>query len=604
MNDDKTLLIKAKIYSLLDLALSVPISYSDTNLSSHIEEGKINIFQATVKSSNSYGNKLYIELYLPKFNLYIKGIFFRVTPYHFKSFAIGSEHYIQGKIERYNDNLQISQPKSIKTINKISPKYKSNIKQNELIYLIERYISKQSLLNEGLNEKEVNTILTLHNPKSINDIYSEKEYKDEILNDLKFIEAFNHIKKLSKKKRDYPPITTLNGDISGFINALEFELTPEQIKVIDDIERDFKSTTKATRRMVVGDVGSGKTMIILASIMIAYPHKSILMAPTSILAQQLYDEAQKHLPNHIKSTLIMQGSKKSGDLDKFDVIIGTHALLYRDDLPKAPLVMVDEQHRFGSKQRQDLENMMNSNDKKAHYIQFSATPIPRTQAMMNSAMIDVSLITSTPFKKDIESIIIGKNDFKELLSHIEYEISLNHQVVIIYPLVEASEKIEYQSLDESIEFWQSRFKNFYYTHGKDKNKEATLIEFREKGNILLATTVIEVGISLPRLTTIVIVGAERLGLASLHQLRGRVGRNGLKSRCYLYTNNLPNGRLEQFSKTTSGFDIALLDLKYRKSGDVLDGSIQSGVKNRWLDMASDEEIILKAKNRISKNNLP
>ena len=595
--DDIALLRKAKIYSLLDLALNVPISYNDTTLSSNIEEGKINIFQATIKSSNSYGNKLYIELYLPKFNIYIKGVFFRVTPYHFKSFNIGSEHYIQGRVERYNNTLQISQPKSIKTINKISPKYKSSIKTDELLYLIEKYISKQSLLNEGLNDKEVDTILTLHNPKSINDIYNEKEYKYEILNDLKFIEAFNHIQKLYKKKRDYPPITTLNGDISEFINSLEFELTPEQIKVIDDIERDFKSTTKATRRMVVGDVGSGKTMIILASIMMAYPNKSILMAPTSILAQQLYDEAQKHLPKYIKSTLIIQGVKKSEDLDNFDVIIGTHALLYRDDLPKAPLVMVDEQHRFGSKQRQDLENMMSSDNKKAHYIQFSATPIPRTQAMINSTIIDVSLITSTPFKKDIESIIISKNNFKELLSHIEYEISLNHQVVIIYPLVEASEKIEYQSLDESIEFWQKRFQNLYYTHGKDKNKEDTLLEFREKGDILLATTVIEVGISLPRLTTIVIVGAERLGLASLHQLRGRVGRNGLKSRCYLYTNNLPNSRLERFANTTSGFDIALLDLKYRKSGDILDGSIQSGIKNRWLDMASDENIIREAKSR-------
>ncbi|SHO80510.1 ATP-dependent DNA helicase RecG [hydrothermal vent metagenome] len=598
MNDDKALLTKAKIYSLLDLALNIPISYSDTTLSSNIEYGKKNILQAVVKSINSYNNKLYIEFYLPKFDRYIKGIFFRVTFYHFKIFVIGSEHYIEGKVELYGEKLQINQPKSLQNINRINPKYKTNLKQNEIIYLIERYISKQSLLNEGLNEIEVDTILKLHNPNTIDEIYNEKEYRDDILKVLKFVEAFNHIKKLSKKKRDYPPMKTLNGDIREFINNLEFKLTPEQIKVINDIERDLKSPKKATKRMVVGDVGSGKTMVILASIMMSYPNKSILMAPTSILAQQLYDEAQKHLPNHIKSVLIMQGAKKSGDLEEFDVIIGTHALLFREDLPSAPLVMVDEQHRFGSKQRQRLENMMGNSDKKAHYIQFSATPIPRTQAMMNSAMIDVSLITSTPFKKDIESIIISKNDFRELLSHIEDEISQNHQVVIIYPLVEASESIEYQSLEESIEFWQNRFENFYYTHGKDKNKEKTLIEFREKGDILLATTVVEVGISLPRLTTIVIVGAERLGLASLHQLRGRVGRNGLKSRCYLYTNNLPNSRLEQFAKTTSGFDIALLDLKYRKSGDLLDGSIQSGVKNRWLDMATDYDIIKEASRRI------
>ena len=366
--DDKALLTKAKIYSLLDLGLSVPTSYSDTTLSSSIEYSKINILQAIVKNSNSYNNKLYIEFYLPKFNRYMKGIFFRITPYHFKTFVVGSEHYIQGKVELYGENLQITQPKSLANINTIIPKYKSNIKQSELLYLIKRYISEQSLLEEGLNKKEANTILKLHNPNSIDEIYNEKEYRDDILNILKFLEAFNHIKKLSKKKREYIPMKTLNGDITQFINNLEFELTPEQIKVIDDIERDLKSSKKSTRRMVVGDVGSGKTMVILASMMMSYPNKSILMAPTSILAQQLYDEAQKYLPTYIKSVLIMQGAKKSGDLEDYDVIIGTHALLFRDDLPSAPLVMVDEQHRLGSKQRQQLENMMGSSDKKAHYI--------------------------------------------------------------------------------------------------------------------------------------------------------------------------------------------------------------------------------------------
>jgi ATP-dependent DNA helicase RecG len=214
-------------------------------------------------------------------------------------------------------------------------------------------------------------------------------------------------------------------------------------------------------------------------------------------------------------------------------------------------------------------------------------------------MVDVSLIEETPFKKSIETSIITREDFASLISHIQREINQNHQVLIIYPLVESNQKVPYFSIDEARDFWEGKFEGVYVTHGKDKNKDTILQNFRDNGKILLATTVVEVGISLPRLTTIVIVGAERLGLASLHQLRGRVGRNGLRSWCYLYTNlNSPPKRLIEFCKTTNGFDIAKLDLKYRDSGDILDGTIQSGQKFRWLNLAEDEEIIKEAKERV------
>ncbi|HHH18957.1 MAG TPA: ATP-dependent DNA helicase RecG, partial [Campylobacterales bacterium] len=226
------------------------------------------------------------------------------------------------------------------------------------------------------------------------------------------------------------------------------------------------------------------------------------------------------------------------------------------------------------------------------------TPIPRTQAMMESELIDVSLITSTPFKKEITTRVIDKGDFAELLTHIQEQIEQERQVLIIYPLVEESEEIPYQSLDEGRGFWEKRFEHVYVTHGKDKNKENVLFEFREKGNILLATTVVEVGISLPRLTLIVIVGAERLGLATLHQLRGRVGRLGLKSWCYLFTHNKKNERLKAFAQTPSGFDIAKLDLQFRSGGDILDGTIQSGMQFRWLNLAEDESVIKAAKERM------
>ena len=591
MKEAKALFQKLKIVSLLDLALILPTSYNDTTLSSKITLGKVHTFEAKVEKVSHVNGKLRITFWLPQFYRQLNSMFFRVTPYHYQLFSVGSEHFIQGRVEKYKDFLQMNQAKSLKEVGEIVPKYSTALKMSSMRSLIECYINEKSLYAEGLNKKEVDTLLGLHYPKTRQQI---EEYDPKAL---KSIEAFNHIKKLKGKREDFPAIESLHGELNPFVNALPFELTKEQQAVIQEVQNDLKREEKATKRLIIGDVGSGKTMIILAGAVMAYPSKSILMAPTSLLALQLYEEATKHLPSSIKVALVMQG-KEEGDYLESDFIIGTHALLFKEDLPKASLVMVDEQHRFGTKQRALLEVMMADKEKRPHYLQFSATPIPRTQAMMHSELIDVSLITSTPFKKDITSRIISKEDFPQLLDSIKEEIAKEHQVLIVYPLVEQSSEIPYQSLDEGRGFWEKRFDNVYLTHGKDKKKEEVLQEFRDKGNLLLATTVVEVGISLPRLTLIVIVGAERLGLATLHQLRGRVGRLGLKSYCYLFTRDKKNARLSSFTKTMSGFEIAKLDLKFRKSGDILDGTIQSGMQFKWLSLADDEDIVKKVKERV------
>ncbi len=602
MEEAKQLFKKLKIHTLLDLALITPTSYNDTTLSLKPELGKVNTLEAKVVDSSIYGGKLRVTFNLTQTGRRLSSTFFRVTPYHHKLFEVGTSHVIQGKLEEYKGYLQMSQPKSIKQIGKITPKYKTVLKESEIASLMEAYVNEQNLYNEGLDSKEVATLMHIHFPKSMEEVYESNAFKAEFVSVLKFIEAYNHLKKLRGKRADFPALHALNGDMGTFIENLPFTLTEEQTAVISQIQNDFMHVEKAAKRMIVGDVGSGKTMVILASVMMALPYKSILMAPTSLLALQLYEEACKHLPKEVKVALVMQGKDK-GDYSKADFIIGTHALLYKDDLPEASLVMVDEQHRFGTKQRASLEALVSSGEKKPHFLQFSATPIPRTQAMMESELLDVSLITTTPFEREVLTQTIGKQDFPNLLTHIKEEIVQKHQVLIIYPLVEESSEVPYQSLEESSAFWEKNFDDVYVTHGKDKNKEDVLLEFREKGNILLATTVVEVGISLPRLTLIVIVGAERLGLATLHQLRGRVGRNGLKSWCYLYSNSQNNFRLEQFSKTTNGFDIAKLDLKFRDSGDILDGTIQSGQKFKWLDMGEDEEVIVRAKNRLGSVKL-
>jgi len=598
MEEAKQLFKKLKIHTLLDLALIIPTSYNDTTLTLNPELGKVNTLEAKVIESSVYNGKLRITFSLARSGRRLSSTFFRVTPYHHKLFEVGSSHVIQGKLEEYNGYWQMSQPKSIKQVGKITPKYKTVLKASEIASLIEVYVSEQNLYHEGLDSKEVATLMHIHFPKSMEEVYEEGKFKPEFVGVLKFIEAYNHLKKLRGKRADFPPLRTLNGDCKPFVNNLPFILTSEQQTVIAEIKEDLANEKKAAKRMVVGDVGSGKTMVILASVMMALPHKSILMAPTSLLALQLYEEACKHLPNFVNIALVMQG-KNSGEYLEADFIIGTHALLFKKDLPEASLVMVDEQHRFGTKQRAMLELLVSSGEKKPHFIQFSATPIPRTQAMMDSELLDISLIKSTPFEREVLTQTIMKPDFPNLLAHIKEEIAQDHQVLIIYPLVEESTEVPYQSLVESRGFWESKFENVYLTHGKDKQKEEVLLEFREKGNILLATTVVEVGISLPKLTLIVIVGAERLGLATLHQLRGRVGRNGLKSWCYLYSNFKASERLTQFTQTTNGFDIAKLDLKFRDSGDILDGTIQSGQKFKWLDMGEDEDIVARAKNRVN-----
>ena len=613
MEEAKQLFKKLKIHTLLDLALTIPASYNDTTLSMAPELGKVNTLEVKVIDSSIYSGKLRVTFVLIQSGRRLSSTFFRVTPYHHKLFEVGSSHVIQGKLEEYKGYLQMSQPKSIKQVGKITPKYKTVLKESEISSLIECYVSEQNLYNEGLDSKEVAALMHIHFPKSMEDVYEGTAFKPDFQAVLKFIEAYNHLKKLRGKRADFPAHRALTGDIEPFVRNLPFRLTGEQQEVIAQIQVDLAREEKAAKRMVVGDVGSGKTMVILASVMMALPHKSILMAPTSLLALQLYEEACKHLPKDVKKALVMQGRDR-GDYADADFIIGTHALLFKEDLPQASLVMVDEQHRFGTKQRQSLEALVSTGGKhpegsrseaenaesykKPHFIQFSATPIPRTQAMMESELLDVSLITTTPFEREVLTQTIGKQDFPNLLTHIKDEIAQEHQVLIIYPLVEQSSEVPYQSLEESRGFWEEKFDAVYVTHGKDKQKEEVLLEFREKGNILLATTVVEVGISLPRLTLIVIVGAERLGLATLHQLRGRVGRNGLKSWCYLYSNSPQNFRLEQFSQTSNGFDIAKLDLKFRDSGDILDGTIQSGQRFKWLDMAEDEEVVSYAKKRV------
>jgi len=574
------------IQSVTALATLAPISYEDKRVCTKMQIDKMQVVDATVERISSSPRRTLITLYVHNFNHRIEAVLFQPKSYMLRHFTVGEQAFFYGRISCNSGHCQMTHPQRITQIGAVVPKYKTLLRGDVMRRLVERYVNSANLKAEGLPKPIIEVLLSVHFPTAEQgDKLSTKQ-----LQALKFAELYDYMRVLGNKRRYFPSLYRLGGEWRNWAAALPFTLTTEQVAAIEMIESDIEKDV-AAKRMVVGDVGAGKTMVILASALMAYPHRAILMAPTTILANQLFEEARKHLP-HLKSVLVQNSTKKSLDLNDYDFIIGTHALLYRE-LPESGLVMIDEQHRFGTAQRKLLESLISRQEKRPHFLQFSATPIPRTQAMIDSAHIDVSLITQTPFEKDIRTTVIHRSDFNDLLEKIDEELDQEHQVLIIYPLVEQSDALSYQSIEEARGYWEKRFEGVYVTHGKDKNKEEVLLEFREKGKILLATTVVEVGISLPKLTTIVIVGAERLGLSTLHQLRGRVSRNGLKGYCYLYTNLDKSERLDAFVETDNGFDIAALDLKFRKSGDLLVGKTQSGDKFRWIDMGEDELIVKK-----------
>lgn len=600
--NEEAKLSKLGLKSLSDLILFVPKNYESNMLSKELIIGQENVIEVELRDFKQDAKRYLILGYMPYFKKEIEIVFFNYKPYIIDALKQNSKHYLKGKVEA-RFNLQLIQPKIVNEIDSIKCIYpKCGLKYKTIRELIIKYINRELLNKLAIPDRFIEPLLTIHFPNStfFNAFKQNNGFFGIYLEALKFCEIYFYLKKLSQKRIRTPALNRLEKSPLGFISSLPFKLTNDQKRVIEEIHNDLKSDI-AAKRVIVGDVGCGKTIIILASAYIACSKRSILMVPTTILANQIYEEAIKFLPKDMKIALLTQESQKESIADAH-FIIGTHALLYAN-LKDISLVMVDEQHRFGTYQREALSKFFEKEGKKPHFLQFSATPIPRTLALIESSLVDISLIRELPFKRNIKTEIIDKSHFKSLIAHIKSQIEKNRQIAIIYPLVERSDNIDYLSMSEAECFWKKHFNNVYIAHGKDRDKIDVLLSFRDNGDILLATTLIEVGISLPRLSTIVIVGAERLGLATLHQLRGRVGRYGDEGFCFLYTNNPKNQRLIEFANTQNGFEIAELDLKYRNSGDILNGVSQSGKSFKWIDLAFDEAIVKEAKELVTNTSL-
>jgi ATP-dependent DNA helicase RecG len=394
-----------------------------------------------------------------------------------------------------------------------------------------------------------------------------------------------------------------------YAKHLKFELTGAQKRVLKEIRRDL-STGAHMNRLLQGDVGSGKTIVALMTMLMALDNgfQACLMAPTEILATQHYQSIKELLePMNLEVGLLTGSTKKSqrnkihaalqsGDLK---ILIGTHALLEEQvKFLNLGLAVIDEQHRFGVAQRAE---MWKKNTLAPHILVMTATPIPRTLAMTLYGDLDVSVIDELPpGRKPIETRHFFENKRLSVIKFMKREIEKGRQVYVVYPLIEGSEKMDYKHLQEGYEAISRDFPGIHISmvHGKLRNeeKEFEMQRFvKNQTKIMVATTVIEVGVNVPNASIMVIENAERFGLSQLHQLRGRVGRGAEQSYCILMTDYKLSSearvRMETMVRTNDGFEIAETDLKLRGPGDI-EGTRQSGILDlKIADLAKDQKIL-------------
>lgn len=478
----------------------------------------------------------------------------------------------------------------------------------------------QNLLEELKMIPKSAALFNIHFPKSP-ELLAKAQFRLKF-EELFFIQLQLITKNLVRKhKIKGHPFTVVGEHFNNFYkNHLPFELTNAQKKVLKEIRNDM-GTNAQMNRLLQGDVGSGKTIVALMAMLIALDNgfQSCLMAPTEILATQHFNgltELAKDLNINIK---LLTGSTKTAERKiiheelengSLHIIIGTHALL--EDKVKfhnLGLAIIDEQHRFGVEQRSKL---WQKNEIPPHILVMTATPIPRTLAMSLYGDLDISVIDELPpGRKPIQTVHRYDSNRLKVWKFIKDEIAKGRQIYIVYPLIQESETMDYKDLMDGYESISRDFPLPHYSismvHGKMKpaDKDAEMKRFAEgKTNIMIATTVIEVGVNVPNASVMIIESAERFGLSQLHQLRGRVGRGAEQSYCILMTSfKLSNDskiRLETMCKTNDGFEIAEVDLKLRGPGDIM-GKQQSGVLNLQIaDLVKDKEILLLARHEAMK----
>lgn len=556
-----------------------------------------------------------------------------------KSLIVGQEYVVFGKPNAYGMRINIVHPEmelskdfKIENATSLQPVYSSTEKlktffldskgimklQKQLMMQAEQEIHEflpQNILDKYKMMPRDEAMKEVHfptNPKQLQRAQARLKFEELFLIQIKLLQA-NKGRKLNTKGFIFSKVGEMFNHF--YSNQLPFELTDAQKRVVKEIRADT-NTGYQMNRLLQGDVGSGKTIVALLTMLFAIDNgfQACLMAPTEILAQQHFAGLSDLLKGMDINIKILTGSSKTKErrellaqleAGEINILIGTHALIEDPVVFKnLGMVIIDEQHRFGVEQRSKL---WKKNVQPPHVLVMTATPIPRTLAMTLYGDLDTSVIVELPKgRKPIETIHQFESHRLKLFGFLEKEIAKGRQIYIVYPLIKESEKLDLLHLEAGYENIVKTFPMPKYrvsiVHGKmkPKDKDFEMQRFvKGETQLMVATTVIEVGVNVPNASVMVIENSERFGLSQLHQLRGRVGRGAEQSYCILMTGNKLSSdartRISTMVKTNNGFEIAEIDLQLRGPGD-LQGTQQSGVLDLHIaDLAKDQKILQEAR---------
>ena len=638
------------ITTVEDLLYFLPLRYMDRRMIHHIAdlaEGQRGNIIATVTAYRSlffrHARKKGYEVVVEDGTGAISLKWFQWSPSYLKRICVkGNILFLSGQVSKFGTTLQMIHPDVVVLedetesidLKKILPLYSSldSVRQGTLRKLIEEALDlygedAKSVFPESVEQRHELVSLPvafrhIHSPEE--DLYKEgprHTYIERlILEEYMLFQSALWMNRTERKKEKGIPFRLQGPFYKKFTDTLPFALTDAQKKVIHEIENDMASA-EPMNRLIQGDVGSGKTIcaVIASCAAIDNGYQVAFMAPTEILAEQHYLSIHRFfeaLDIPIAFLRGNMGKDRKAVLDRIlsgsiTVVVGTHAIIQKDvAFHNLGLVVIDEQHRFGVLQRRWLIEKGLTPD----ILMMTATPIPRTLSMVVYGDLDVSVIDEMPKgRQGIKTKVFLEDNKAKVYEMIEGEIKAGHQVFIVYPLVEESDKMDLLDATKMASHFQKSIFSQYRVgllHGsmKAEEKEKTMMRFKDRMiDILVCTTVIEVGIDVPNATMIVIEHAERFGLSQLHQLRGRVGRGAHASKCVLVTSSrrteLATKRLRIMEKTIDGFKIAEEDMLIRGVGDML-GTRQSGIPRfRVGDIIRDMDLMLRARN-ICGESLP
>ncbi len=600
----KKYLEQLEIHTVQDLLYHIPFRYKDTSNIIPIKqlkqegEGTILAEVMSIKNIWTRSRKVLTKATVVDNSDKVNIVWFNQS-FLTRNITVGETFLFEGKLSKKSNDLSNPAYEKFSAnqthLGKITPFYPETAgitskwlraRINWLKPQIKNIVSDrlpENILKKHKLVKLEQAIEKIHFAKDFQEVETARKRLafDEMLNIS--IQIEQRKKQREKKKTNKIPIK--KKEIENFTSSLNFKLTKDQERATNEILKDMNKT-KPMNRLLNGDVGSGKTIVagISAFNALVSEYTTIIMVPTTILAKQHFKTFQELFKNTNIEIQLRISKKTIKNRRKPQIIIGTHALLFNTEIPKnTGLIIIDEQHRFGVKQRSEI------NKKNVHYLTMTATPIPRTLTSIIYGDMDISLIIEKPKNRiPVETKFLTQEKRQECYEAIARKIkssNFEEQAFIIFPLIDHSEKIDAKAATEEYEeiskTWLKDIKTSLL-HGKIKEDEKNKIleDFKKKKiNVLFATSVIEVGVDFPDATMMIIESAERFGLAQLHQFRGRIGRGDKKSYCFVIAGSLTENakrRLKYFSKNNSGFDVAEYDLKSRGPGEVY-GLRQTGI---------------------------